>query len=432
MHPRSVEDAYVDLRRTRSSVGWSHAIGPCCLDGEMVAGAMRGRVRTWGAARRTVLISGLLLVIGLLLAGARVGPRALPDSWGAGALVVVVLVAVHTARERRPVLVLGLVGCVLAAEIAVLRSVSIGSLIIAGDVAYIVGLRVAGRWVDLSAIVAGFAAVVGTLGLLSAGPQRPLVALAVTIGVAYAGSVWWGREVRRPRVALEHERVRSAAVAEASRARAGEAVVAERLRIARELHDAVAGSVSAIALQSTAALAVEDPSSERLRRTLEGTRTIALSALDELQQMIGVLRAGDAMGEGVHVVPDLDRAIDAARLQGTSVVVESVVPLDDLPRPVIAGVLRIAQEALTNAARHAPGCEVVVALDRDEESVGLVVRNAVATATRATDIGTGAGVAGMGERARSLGGTLTAGPRGGEWIVEARVPFAMRPSGVAS
>ncbi len=212
-------------------------------------------------------------------------------------------------------------------------------------------------------------------------------------------------------------------------------VAEERLRVARDLHDLLAHSITLIGVQTSVAAHVLTADPERLDRAavakaLDDIAETCRSARGELRTTLEVLReqdAPDARGPlpGLHGLPDL---AEAARLAGARV--DLSVRAGDVPPAVGAAAYRIVQEALTNAVRHAgpePSVRVEVHAERG------VLRLAV------TDDGTGPdpdgppgfGLVGMRERARSVGGTLDAGPRDGGvggFEVTALLPAPAAPS----
>ncbi|GAA2041511.1 histidine kinase [Agromyces tropicus] len=195
----------------------------------------------------------------------------------------------------------------------------------------------------------------------------------------------------------------------------------ERERLARDLHDTVAHHVSAIAIQAQAgtAVAAADPdAAASALRVIEGEAT---RTLDELRAIVRVLRVEDdpelAPTPGIADVRRL-ASTDAA---GLPVDVRVEGDADGVPPAVAAAAFRIAQEAVTNARRHAHGATGVdVRLRVDDGGVRLDVRDDGATAASASP---GFGLAGMRERAALLGGTVDAGPAaGGGWTVTAVLP----------
>ncbi|MDR7188401.1 signal transduction histidine kinase [Microbacterium sp. BE35] len=216
----------------------------------------------------------------------------------------------------------------------------------------------------------------------------------------------------------------------------------EREQLARDLHDTVAHRVSAIAIQAQAgsAVAANDPGATV--RMLQAIEAEATRTLREMRAMVGVLRApGDALAP----TPGL---ADIRALAGTDAATPAVAvrlggDLDSVPSAVAAAVYRIAQEAVTNARRHARGATWIdVGVDVDADDVRLEVRDdggaaagtarpeapRSAPALRGRGVGTvspGYGITGMRERAALLGGTCEAGPApGGGWVVTATVPRA--------
>ncbi|MFI7415496.1 sensor histidine kinase [Streptomyces sp. NPDC049627] len=213
-------------------------------------------------------------------------------------------------------------------------------------------------------------------------------------------------------------------------------VAEERLRIARDLHDLLAHSITLIGVQTSVAAHVLAADPERLDRetvakSLDDIAETCRTARGELRTTLEVLReqgvAGEARGPlpGLDGVPDL---VEAARLAGARVA--PALRVREVPPAVGAAAYRIVQEALTNVVRHA-GPEPAVRVELYEEEGALRVS--------VTDDGTGAGpgggasgygLVGMRERARSVGGTLDAGPRtGGGFEVSAVLPIAAEREG---
>jgi signal transduction histidine kinase len=153
-------------------------------------------------------------------------------------------------------------------------------------------------------------------------------------------------------------------------------------------------------------------------------QTAGRRALDELRQMVGVLRAGD-VDEEAPLGPqpgleELPRLVSHAREAGMTV--ELDLPAVDVAPPVGRAAYRIAQEALTNAGRHAPGAPVQLTVVRTGDSLAVRVVNGASDVSAGTS-GGGFGLVGLGERVRTLGGRLTAEPRlDGGFCVEAVLP----------
>jgi signal transduction histidine kinase len=241
--------------------------------------------------------------------------------------------------------------------------------------------------------------------------------------------VWWAANVRQHRDIASTERANAVQLAKIAELDRRAAVAAERARMARDLHDVIAGHLSAIAIQSEAALSMADDP-KMSRAVLEAARENSVSALDEMRAMIGLLRAEDGTGEHDYEatapprLAELSRLVDSARATGMAVTVDSTVDgTAELPAAVDLTAYRIAQEALTNAVKHAPGAKVLVRIRRDQGLLTVEVGNELRTAAVRTG-GTGHGLASMAERASAVGGTLSAGPSGSGWLVRAELPLA--------
>ncbi|MFD0903669.1 sensor histidine kinase [Actinomadura sediminis] len=204
-----------------------------------------------------------------------------------------------------------------------------------------------------------------------------------------------------------------------------EAVLTERQRIARELHDVVAHHMSMIAIQAEAApYKAEVP--DVTRRDLAEIRSTALDALTELRRILGVLRSED--GSDTAPQPGLERLDDlvaGARGAGLDVTARLSGDLAGLPPGVGLTAYRILQEALSNAMRHAPGSRVDVEASREDGVLSIGVVNGPPGDGRSPVFATGGGhgLVGMRERAAMLGGWLTAEPTSeGGFAVTATLP----------
>ncbi len=197
----------------------------------------------------------------------------------------------------------------------------------------------------------------------------------------------------------------------------------QRNQLARELHDTFGHHVSAIAIQAQAgrALAASDP--DRALATLDTIEEAASRTLGELRAMVGVLR--DAVEPDLAPQPGVADIQQLARSVGGSprVDVELCGDIDGLNPSVGVALYRIAQEAVTNAVRHARHATRVIVQVADEgEQVRLTVRDD-GDASAVGPLTAGYGLVGMAERASLLGGTLEAGPDpGGGWRVDAVLP----------
>lgn len=224
-------------------------------------------------------------------------------------------------------------------------------------------------------------------------------------------------------------RQRGRAVAERDEAQRDQALMEERARIARELHDIVAHHVSMIAVQAETARLTTPGLPEEGEQRFKAIGDTARDSLSELRRLLGVLRE-DASGEAERTpqpgLADLVALVDAAREAGTQVRLTMIGRAESLSPGVDLTAYRIAQEALTNARRHAPGAEVDVELRYETDTLHLEVRdNGPGVAAEAN----GHGIVGMRERAEMVGGTLHAGPAaGGGFAVSADLPIEERPT----
>ncbi|WP_434975966.1 sensor histidine kinase [Streptomyces hydrogenans] len=206
----------------------------------------------------------------------------------------------------------------------------------------------------------------------------------------------------------------------AARAEARTAVLSERSRIARDVHDVLAHSLAGINMQLELADALMDTGDlDGAREAHDKAHGLVKDSLRQAQWTVHALRE-DALPlrETLTAMLESSGHHDALIVNGT---------VRDVPARVTQDLLRIAQEALTNAARHAPGGEVRAELTYTAEAIVMRVRNGPATREASAGVGSGMGLIGMRERVALLNGTLSAGPitegphRNG-WQVEAVIP----------
>jgi signal transduction histidine kinase len=207
--------------------------------------------------------------------------------------------------------------------------------------------------------------------------------------------------------------------------RARRAVLEERTRIAREMHDVVAHHMSMIAVQAETAPYRVEGLTEPARTELAGIATSARAALTDMRRLLGVLRADEqqALTAPQPGLDELPALIEKAQTSGLNLSVE-ITDLTAVPEPVALAAYRIIQEALANAARHAPGGQVRLEARAAEDRLDVVVRNGIGEDGPPSGAIGGHGLMGMRERAELLGGTLHAAPDGaGGFRVEASLPY---------
>jgi signal transduction histidine kinase len=262
----------------------------------------------------------------------------------------------------------------------------------------------------------------------------PVRQLTYSTGVNWSAAAAWGTGWTAVVLAATAigtaYRVRRDAARQIRSEQAHRAASEERLRMAQDLHDSVGHGLAVIAMQSGVALHVLDREPAKARTSLEAIRATSRASLDELRDQLDSLRYPDdeATRRPAHGLADLAVLVDRVRAAGV-VVALSVDP--DVGREcgpeVATTVYRIAQEALTNALRHADQASVEVTVRRSLD--GLVVqvadRGPGVDAARLA-ISTGTGIRGMRQRAEAIGGHFDAGPRdGGGFVVRAVLPLAV-------
>jgi signal transduction histidine kinase len=276
-------------------------------------------------------------------------------------------------------------------------------------------------------------AVTGVAGHAVQGSWRPTAGLSygwwlLLIAVAYAALLGFGAfsQARAALLISLRERARRAE-AEQGR-RVAEARVAERARIAREMHDVLAHRLSLVATYAGALEYRPDASREQVARAAGVVRDGIHQALDELREVITVLRADDddLDGRPQPMLADVADLVDESRDAGAVVRLENRVaaPADV---PPIAGrtAYRVVQEGLTNARKHAAGQPVLVLMDGEPGTrLRIDIRNAVTARPSPTVLGSGAGLVGLTERVRLAGGELDHDvTSAGEFRLHASLPW---------
>lgn len=273
-------------------------------------------------------------------------------------------------------------------------------------------------WALLMAVIAVVVAVDPNGGPSDVVAVSAIATVAWLTGLAFRERNLRTAELEERAARLERERE--------SEARA--AVAEERARLAREMHDVVAHSLSVMVVQAEAAEAMLDGDPQRARRPLEAVQETGRSALTELRRMLGVLR--EMADEGPALAPQpglagLDALVASVRDAGLPVEVR----VEGDPRPLPPGIdlsaYRIVQEGLTNALKHAGPAHAQVLLRYAPRSLDVEIRDDGTGDSQNGGDGSGQGLIGMRERVALYGGTLHAGPRErGGFEIRARLPLA--------
>jgi len=353
------------------------------------------------AVAGVVMAQGLAQLASVSVSGTSLRPA---DPWGY--LLVVALSAPLSLRRRVPRTTLALV---LAAT-ALLSTAGYSQAPV--GIPFVVALYTVGAHCTVreAAAVLVLTPIV-VLGLSLATSPVPVSAADVVQVTLFGVGGWWlGTSIRSRRE-------------DAAR----QAVTQERLRIARELHDVVAHSMSVVAVQSGVAAHVVDAQPEQAKAALETIAASSRTALEELRRLLDVLRPDGEAAGGLAPAPglaDLDRLVERVEAAGVRVTLVRADPLSDLPAGIDLTVYRIVQEALTNTIKHAgPGTAATVRVARTADQLELeIVDDGRGTAVPQRPSAS-AGLVGMRERVGVFGGSLDAGPvPGGGWRVAAILP----------
>ena len=254
----------------------------------------------------------------------------------------------------------------------------------------------------------------------------------VVIGVLLFGfAIGWGLFVRVRRSLVDQLHERAARLEEEGRLRDEQARAAERERIAREMHDVLAHRISLLSLHAGALEYRPDAPPEEIEATAGVVRESAAAALEELRDVIGVLREGTESEARAPqpTLADLPGLIEESRAAGMRIEDELRLPADEDGGPAARTAFRIVQEGLTNARKHAPGTLVTVKVLAGDEAIAIEVRNRapLSPAPRPALPGAGSGLIGLGERVELVGGELHHDvAAGGDFVLTATLPWERR------
>jgi signal transduction histidine kinase len=243
-----------------------------------------------------------------------------------------------------------------------------------------------------------------------------ILSLAWFFGVVLASRTAQTRELRERVATAERERMLAVERAAAE----------ERARIARELHDVVAHSVSVMVVQASGVRRLLNDDQQREREALLSVEHIGREALTEMRRMLGVMRTGEERPADLAPQPGLkgiDRLIAQVEEAGLPVTLHVEGERPELPVGIDLAAYRIVQEGLTNALKHAKGARADVLIRYGDGGVEVEISDDGPGVNGSGPRSDGHGLVGMRERVALYGGTLDAGPRdGGGFVLRAQLP----------
>jgi signal transduction histidine kinase len=363
-------------------------------------------------------------------------------------LVVGAVIAIggvlHNGGSARPLALA--VGLAAAASLAVRRRAPGWTLAISGGLALILfhldpraGVTVVlapgvalyslaltrGRGYQVLAAVAAVGAVI-LAEALRPGRPTPLQTFGHVLLVAIPLLAAEAHRTRQAYVSVLRERLELAERTREQEARGR--VEQERMRIARDLHDVVAHTLTTINVQAATAAELLDRRPGHARAALETIEDASRDAIHELRAILGILRQADAGEAPLSPAPGVDTVaelVQRARDGGLDVALEvSGERRERVPDAVSLAAFRIVQESLTNARRHAAGAPVRVSLAFEPACLAVAVENGSGAVANGNGSAPGVGILGMTERASAVGGTLRAAALEGGFRVDAELPYA--------
>jgi signal transduction histidine kinase len=394
---------------------WFPSVSPRPAEGA----AAWPRAPRWLAGVRIADVGIAAVVTGVSLAGSYAAASFHPHSMQVnivGWLFLIVGGAALALRRRYPGAVLGAttVAALLAGQVGHARLAWLAVI-----VAFFCAVRARRRAAVIASLVAGYLASIWPPWRIGSPGHSATFALALLCGLFVLLSA---AELTR---AATERRLAARRIREQELLRLASE---ERMRIARDLHDVVAHNISVINVQANTALHLADRHPERAKEALSTINDVSRQALAELRGVLGILRAdGDpaprAPAPGLGELDTLFGNIAAAGLKAE---LETEGDPASLPASVDLAAYRIIQEALTNSARHSGAARATVRLRYRGSEVEIEVEDRGTTGPKPLrPAGTGSGIAGMTDRARTLGGRLTAGPRpDGGFLVTAVLPVS--------
>lgn len=353
-------------------------------------------------------------------------PKQVDPAWWTVALVIIGTMPLYWRRSRP--LVTGLV--VVSFEVLALLIGMAGAAFLGSVVAvYSIGAHSSGK--TRTRVMALISALIFSLFVVGWLRGLELFDEFISTGVLLVTAYVLGDNLRRRRERVESLAERAERAEREQELLAEQRVIAERTRIARELHDVVAHSVSVMVIQAAAARRNLTSSPETSAEALSAIETTGRQTMNELRGILGVLRTeGQTDAPMLDPQPSLDR-LDVL-VDGNDLPVELAIetPLDTLPDSVSITGYRLIQEALTNIRRHAGSVKHVdVSIARDHDQLKIMIADDGRGAAADDDGSEGFGLIGMRERVGAVGGSMIAEPRpGGGWWLRASLPLEGRAS----
>ncbi|WP_162688599.1 MULTISPECIES: histidine kinase [unclassified Streptomyces] len=344
---------------------------------------------------------------------------------------VVAVVVLTLLRRRLPVLTL-----VAGSAVGVYLP---GAFLVAIPLGWSAGRRIVGVGRALGAFTAAFAATIVLSVVKDWSLGRPvlilvfgtLMFLAMVVMPGLASRYWSQRNTL-----LRALQERNAQLLRERAMVAGQARLRERQRIAQDMHDSLGHQLALISVH-TGALEVDPVLTDRQREAVGVLRQASVAAMHELREVVGILRDGveapsaEEAQPAARGVAGISGIVEAARIAGTDVRLTTA----GRPRPLVAAcdhaAYRIAQEALTNAYKHAPGAPITVELRYEDDSLVVEIANGPAAGPGAGEVVSGGqGLTGLRERARLVGGMVYAGAaEDGGFRVAGVLPYGSEPAG---
>jgi signal transduction histidine kinase len=366
-----------------------------------------------------LLVAGVIVVVGVALrADASTRPLALALALAATAILVL--------RRSAPTATLAISGALVLALFAVDHAAGAVAVIAPAIALYSLALSRGG--VHLVAAVVAAAAAVMVADVFLAGSHLHALTLQTAAHVALIAVPVLAAEALRNRRSYVQLLVERLELAERTREEEGQRrAEQERLRIARELHDVVAHTLTTINVQAGVAAHLADREPGRAGNALAAIEAASHDALDELRAILGVLRETDGAEAPLEPAPGLEGVaslVDRFREAGGDIELEVAGEQPErIPEAMQLAAFRIVQESLTNATRHAPGAAARVRLAYERDRLCVGIENNSGRERNGNGRGPGVGIAGMRERATALGGTLEAGPCPRGFKVSAELPY---------